>query len=83
MDTTAPTRYRIWYRTGGTLNYEWKPTTTVDTDEVAVTRSGTDLRRAGYPTITLPTDGPRPIGFDPEGIRHYVSWPAAAGGPVS
>jgi len=63
--------YKLWYRTGGTVNYQWHPTHTRGDDITEVTRSGTDVRRAGYPTVTLP-EGTEPCAFAPEGIKEYT-----------
>ena len=63
--------FRLYYRTGGTRNFMWNATLTIDSDPVEVTRSGTDVRRAGYPTITLPISAPIPTQFAPVGMRTY------------
>ena len=61
--------FRLWYRRGGTANFTWHLTTSVDTCPTSLQRSGTDVRRAGYPTVVITIDAPAPTEFAPEGMK--------------
>jgi hypothetical protein len=57
---------RVWYRTGGTFNFTWKPVLELfpSLDKTVETRA--DLGRMGYPTIVLNYGDPQPTDFWPQ-----------------